>query len=112
MEKFTITKDHLQLLQRMYVEWDDSYYGSPMIDCKRPYGNSDVLLDIAEILEWNIGEDGGLTSNQWDIAERLHKETKTALQICLSTVRFETGTFEKRDRYDSRSWQKIETDEL
>lgn len=109
MEKFTITEDHLKLIQRMFVEWDDSYYGSPVIDSKRPYGNSDVLLDIAEILEWNIGEDGALTSNQWDIAEKLHKETKTALQICLITGRFETGPFEKRVRYDNRSWQKIET---
>lgn len=112
MEEFTITKDHLKLLQRMYVEWDNSYYGSPLINCKRPYGNSDVLLDIAEILEWDIDDDSGLTSNQWNIAERLHKETKTALQICLITGRFETGTFEKRDRYCDRSWQKIETDEL
>lgn len=112
MEKFTITKDHLKLLQRMYVEWDDSYYGSPMIDCKRPYGNRNVLLDIAEILDWNIGDDDGLTSDQIDIVERLHKETKKTLQICLSTGRFETGTFEKRNRYNSRSWQKIETDEL
>ena len=49
--EFTVTDEHLKLLRGAYVGWDDCEFGAPAIDCKRPYGNSDVIADIAEILE-------------------------------------------------------------
>jgi len=47
---FEITREHLKLLKNMYVGWDDCEFGAPNIDPKRPYGNSDVINDIANAL--------------------------------------------------------------
>jgi hypothetical protein len=47
----TVTADHLALLERMTFDWDDDIeYGGVASDFKRPYGNSDVETDVAEIL--------------------------------------------------------------
>ncbi|MCU1325011.1 MAG: hypothetical protein JWN34_381, partial [Bryobacterales bacterium] len=50
MSDFFVTSEHLKLLQRMCVGWQDCEYGAPEIDPKRPYGNSSVEYDILEIL--------------------------------------------------------------
>ena len=47
---FEVTENHLKLLRMMYVEWNDGEFGAPTISCKRPFGNSDVIQDVAEIL--------------------------------------------------------------
>ena len=93
IERFEIKKEHLQLLNKAYVSWFDGEFGAPSIDPKRPYGNSYVEGDIAEILGWEIINDE-LSDEQCREASKLHDETKTALQICLSQLKFETGVFE------------------
>ncbi len=107
-EPFTITESHLQLLRHAYVGWDGCEFGAPAIDCKRPYGNSDVYGDIAEILGWELFKDADgdehLSKEQRDLADRLHSETKTVLQIALQVGEFKAGTYRKRDEYDARSW--------
>src|SRR5262245_17189804 len=57
VERFTVTDEHLRLLRRAYVFWDETEFGAPGINAKRPYGNSDVYGDIAEIL--------GLVHGDW-----------------------------------------------
>jgi Resolvase, N terminal domain len=47
---FAITDEHLRLLRRACVMWFDAEFGAPAIDPKRPYGNSIVYADMAEIL--------------------------------------------------------------
>jgi hypothetical protein len=49
-KQFTVTDEHLRRLRRAYVWWDDIEFGAPGSDPKRPYGNSNVYGDIAEIL--------------------------------------------------------------
>ena len=99
MEKeFELTADHIKLLQQAYIGWEDCETGAPAIDCKRPYGNSYVPGDIAEILGWELGEDG-LTDEQEDLAYALHKETETALQIILTHKTFEPGKFRMNSHY-------------
>jgi hypothetical protein len=93
MERFEIKEEHLKLLNRSYVSWDDSEFGAACIYPKKPYGNSDVEYDIAKILGWEIKDDE-LTDEQISIANKLHEETETALQICLSRLKFETGVYE------------------
>lgn len=107
MQTFEIKEDHLKLLQKFYVYWDSCEYGAPAVDCKRPYGNSYVEHDIANILGWKLNEDEELTEEQEGLARILHRETQTALQICLSLQNFETGVYEKKDKYNDRSWKKI-----
>ena len=57
-QKVVITPEHVTLLKNLEIGWnDDAYEGAPEVDLKRPYGNSDVWMDIAEILEWDLVED-------------------------------------------------------
>lgn len=101
---FTLTDAHVKLLQRAFVRWDDCEYGAPAIDPKRPYGNSDVEHDIAEILGWEIqtdeDDDRFLTRLQVETAEIFHRETETALQIVLRTGSMAVGTYRR-----SKSWR-------
>ena len=99
---FTITQQHIDLLQNAYLRWEDCEFGAPAIDPKRPYGNSYVYGDIAEIL--NIkpqGEDNSFTDEQQETMLQLHKETLTALIIFLSTGVIKPGTYQ----YQDNSWQ-------
>lgn len=49
-QTFTVTDEHVKLLRRFQVGWQDCETGAPEIDPKRPYGNSAVPEDIHEIL--------------------------------------------------------------
>lgn len=98
LKHFEVTEDHLKLLRAAYLRWDDCEFGAPAIDSKRPYGNSDVVQDIAEILGWRIPdyEDADYEA-YWDSvadkARKLHEETLIALQIALCVGEFKTGRY-------------------
>lgn len=47
---FELKEEHTKLLQHAIIEWDDCETGAPAINPKRPYGNSSVAEDVAEIL--------------------------------------------------------------
>jgi len=110
--EFEITTDHLKLLKRMHVTWENGEFGAPAINCKRLYGNSDVEGDIAEILNLT-------TFNRYSDDEpyyepetikyinAIHKEMQTVIQIGCATGAFELGKYTKTDEYDSTSWVKI-----
>ena len=92
---FTLKREHIKLLRNMYVGWDDCEFGAPEIDPKRPYGNSFVEGDIAEILGLKLtgDENGDYDEEELAYLQRLHSETQTALQIVLSTGKFKTGKY-------------------
>jgi len=105
---FRVTMDHIRLLKRMNVSWEDAEFGAPSIDPKRPYGNSDVLLDMADIL--GIKPEG---EEEWEPSNaetawmsQLHKETQTVLQIVLSTGKMRIGPYECA-KY-SNDWKEAE----
>lgn len=54
LKTFEVTENHLKLIKRNVIEWvfhrDDYNAGHFYQDIKRPYGNSDWVSDIAEIL--------------------------------------------------------------
>lgn len=81
-----IKPEHIKLAKRMYVQWQDCEYGAPEIDPKRPYGNSDVEGDIAEILGWEVDEENGLTTKQSNAAEALHREMEQVIQYALKNL--------------------------
>ena len=111
LTKFTMTDDHLALLRKMNVGWQDTEFGAPEIDPKRPYGNSSVETDIHKIL---TGESVGYTDSQRDELteqelaryQKLHRETETALQIVLAVGMFEAGAYEC-DAYRI-NWRKVQ----
>lgn len=108
METFTVTHDHLKLLRMMYVGWQDCEYGAPEINPKRPYGNSDVEGDIAEILGWAYEEDEyyGLPEDLRGEARDLHRQMQTVLQILLCNLHIYPGKYERKDRY-SIQWSFV-----
>jgi hypothetical protein len=97
MSTFTITEDHLKLLRRACIGWCDDETGAPQIDPKRPYGNSFVEGDIADILGWSFDED--LSEEQFEKASLLHSETSTVLQIILNILPDLTGTYIRVNDY-------------
>ena len=93
-ETFTITEDHLKLLQRSFIGWDDCEFGAPEIDCKRPYGNSSVYWDIASIIGLpSPDEDEGFPHDQMLRMDTIHREMQTVLQIGVRLLKFEVGTY-------------------
>jgi len=88
-ESFELRKEHLRLLRYSYVRWQEyggDGCGAAAIDPKRPYGNSFIPDDLVEILS------GGLPPAE---LMKLHRETETALQICLTTQSFDPGLYER-----------------
>jgi hypothetical protein len=104
-EFFTINADHLKLLQKANITWYGCEFGAPGVDCKRPYGNSGVYEDIAEILGLTRNEEDEFTQDQYNLMSILHEGTKTALQICLQIGKFETGCYSS-ERYFGE-WSKV-----
>jgi len=122
---FVLTENHLKLMNRMWVGWnDDAYEGAPDVNLKRPYGNSDVVGDIAEIIDLEIpdsvrermDEESDLFEDDahydWletdEVREqclKIHKETETAIQIVLSAQSFKTGYY-VGDQYGNR-WEWV-----
>lgn len=103
---FNLTEDLITLLRNSCVcdRLTDCEYGAAEIDPKRPYGNSYVAGDIAELLGWEFDPDDGLTHEQADAAYEIHSQTPTALQIVLKTSSFTPGEY-VRERYND--WKLI-----
>ncbi len=109
MKRFTLKPEHITLLSNAYVSWWSCEFGAPAIDCKRPYGNGNVLDDMAEILGYTLFEDAWgkkhLSKEQHDELQQLHNETRTALQIVLCTQSFEPGVYEADDYEEN--WRRV-----
>lgn len=99
---FTVTEEHIKLLKNLCFSYDDYMeFGAPVVDPKRPYGNSDVYEDIGEILGWEKKE---LESEYYDeytysdtqrkAMEKLHREMETVLQILVRNLSIEFGEYE------------------
>ena len=99
-EEFTITPEHIKLLRAAVVRWEDCEFGAPAIDCKRPYGNSNVIEDIVEILGYDQA------SYVEDYLRKIHQETLMALQIFLYTGEMKTGKYVS-ERYGA-VWKRID----
>lgn len=111
--RFELTAQHITLLRHACVDWDGCEFGAPAINCKRPYGNSDVVRDIAELLhpEFAALREGAQQDWLEDNAERLsglHRETETALQIVLATGRMEPGVYQRDTAWNSRGWRRTD----
>ena len=93
---FTLKPEHIQLLRKAYVRWEDCETGAPAIDPKRPYGNSYVAGDVWEILYGDLPtghDDNELSKTQEEEMLALHRETEKALQVILSAGEFVPGEY-------------------
>ena len=88
--EFIITKEHIKLLRKSYWRFEDCEYGAPAMDCKRPYGNSDVAGDIGEILGWDIEvcpHCGEVIGDDYDDrAMNIHQELVEVIKLIILTL--------------------------
>lgn len=103
-DTFTVTEQHLKLLRRMNVGWDDSGKGAPGVDAHRPYNSKWVFHDVADILDPEgmaaIAEADEEAIGAYEQAHeeeflRVHRETEYALDIALATGSFTPGTYRR-----------------
>jgi len=118
--EFEVKQEHLTLIKRFNIKFDqDCEFGAGYIDPKRPYGNSDVYNDIAEMFGikpegavYNTNEDGTeyrkFTQTQTNYLWKLHVEAVQALKICCQTQSFETGLYRRERISMSSPWVKNE----
>ena len=109
---FTVTEPHMKLLGRLYFGYDDyTEFGAPEVDPKRPYGNSDVYDDIAEILGLEVGEDQWgyrrFADEQIDYMNEVHRQMETVLQILVRNARegISPGIYATSSRY-GMDWKR------
>lgn len=108
---FELKPEHVALLTsgRVYVGWQYCEYGAPEINPKRPYGNSDVEGDVAEILGWIPEDDDDgypiLSEKQQEAAWKIHRETDQALEVILNAKSFEPGLYKTSNPY-SNDWHR------
>ena len=119
---FEVKEEHLKLIRNMNVGWHDAEFGAPEIDPKRPFGNSDVLQDMVEILGVKkvrenlsrielFGKEYFIINDEMEtdletVLNNLHNETETVLQIVLHTGQFKPGTYELEDEYGT-DWERV-----
>lgn len=106
--EFDLTTDHIKLLRRANIVWYECEAGAPGLDCKRPFGNSDVEADVCEILRWTpeLDEDDGSWSDaQRERANEIFRGIGTALQIVLEYQTFEPGYFVRRNAINANWWR-------
>src|SRR5262249_10764951 len=112
VERFTVTEEHLRLLRRAYVSWGGGEFGAPAINSKRPYRNSNVYGDIAELLGLVDGDWQDEVEDDWPPPElewrflKLHVETAIALQIGLATGEFRAGRYVRG--IERNAWKRDE----
>ena len=93
---FLLTSEHLALAKCLHIVWYDKGNGGPGASTMRPYGNSDMLFDIAEIIGYDQPEDGedfSLTTERY--LRGLHRDMQLVLQIILHTGQMEPGMYKK-----------------
>jgi len=117
---FILTEDHLKLLRHMHTRWDDSEFGAPAVDSKRPYGNTSVFKDMVDILRGKpigkvrcMGQEFTIEVDDWEMPDELektlralHEETETALQIVLYTGTFKAGLYQAGEYSDN--WELVQ----
>jgi len=106
---FELKEEHILLLQNMYWETDGES-SAPAVNGKRPYGNSNVAPDIAEILGVELPDSGNERECD-DVANelcRIHYGTTTAIQVILQTKSFKPGLYKdvSKPGYQPK-WQRV-----
>lgn len=93
MKILKVTDNHIKLLKNLYISWDDCEFGGPRVDPKRPFGNSDVIGDIATILDIKLPNEEDDYDNYQKVVDNLQKgyyELQDCLQILCINLSIET----------------------
>lgn len=107
MPDFTLTQEHIDLLQGANVRWSNVEYGAPKIDGKRPFGNGGAAIvpDMCDIL----GLDPEYESDVEHV-KSIYYDLDTALQIVLQNQTFEPGVFHSEPYHSD--WERYTASDL
>jgi hypothetical protein len=81
-----IKREHLKLLNRM--EFEGIWLGDTVsigVDGKRPFGNSNMYGDIAEILDWKLPNED-LSDEQREEADKLLQELPAVINAIFKNL--------------------------
>lgn len=117
--KFEVTDNHLKLLRQLRFHKDGDHLTSgdrgvdELVGTPSPYGGDSTVDDMGLIIfgppkGFNPMESDsfGWSQEQLEEIEKLKGGVPTALDICLSTGKFEAGHY-KRKSYE-RNWTKYD----
>lgn len=115
--RFRLTEEHLRLVEALVVEWDGGLGGAPYFSTQRPYrngGGPSSVLELAGVkarIELREQPDGSrrytVDPRLERLAQKLHRETFTALQIVLSARSFEPGVYQPIHG-DYTRWERVQ----
>lgn len=87
MKEFKLKPQHITLLKNAHVSENEIEFGAPSIDPKYPYGDSQVIQSMIQLLlpepEWPNFEEGEISEDLAEEMYQLHRELQTALKIAL-----------------------------
>ncbi len=102
---FDLNSNHVALLKRANISWDGSAYaGAPGFDCKRPFGNGDIVSDIAGIIgikPIETDDEDAWPKGTTDYCMNIYKELETALQVVLVSGSFKIGQYVSDEYHDN-----------
>ena len=108
MKQLKVTENHIKLLKNLYIDWEDCEFGAPCVNFKRPFGNSDVYGDMANILGIELADE----EKNYELYEKQiyslgkgYRELQDCLQILVRNLSIEVGTYECDD-YDT-NWRRV-----
>ena len=117
LKEFEVTENHLKLVKRNQIEWvffiDDYNAGHFYQDCKRPYGNSDWVGDIAEILEIEADCSNPNDEDEKWFSDSLeyflvchHIDMRIVIEILCQNLSIQKGKY-KRDSIYGGEWTYV-----
>lgn len=95
--RFELKQYHVELLKRSNITRNELEWGAPSIDPKRPFGNGDIVRDMAPILgieSFESDEGQVYPKGALERCRAVLLELEEALQVVLSSGSFEPGTYE------------------
>ena len=101
-DEFEITEDHIKVIKGMTFEYlHDHSFGAPGLDQKRPFGNSYVYGDLADLLGMEPEPDGS-SDEDWSEDQKVYMrevffETATVLNIIIQTQSFKPGLYIRKN---------------
>ena len=112
-KSFTVTENHLKLIKRANIQFvfkeEGPYYSYFYQDGKRPYGNSDFVGDIAEIIGVEPDCQGKDEDEKWFSDEleltliKHHVDLKIVMAILCANCSIQPGTYTRESVY-SDEW--------
>lgn len=91
---FLLTREHLALACHLQIVWYGAENGAPGASIVRPYGNSDLVSDVARCIGYRELEGGErYTTDEERYLEGIHREMHLVVQIILHTGQMKLGMY-------------------